>query len=109
MMKKGRPATKLSVLIDSTKKDEASDIVLKETSTIGLRFNYVDRIEAKRKTIKVKTSFGTVKVKLAFYNKELINIAPEHEDCAKIARAKKVPLKKIYQEALEKASEELAK
>ncbi len=103
VMKKNRLATKLSVLVGEEKKKEAGTIILSETSSIGLRYSYIDRLEAQRKTIKVKTSLGTVKVKLAYHDGELVNVAPEHEDCAKIARTKKVPLKKVYQEALKQA------
>ncbi|KKN32137.1 hypothetical protein LCGC14_0816820 [marine sediment metagenome] len=103
VMKKNRLATKLSVLVREEKKEEAGKIILSETSSIGLRYSYIDRLEAQRKTIKVKTSLGTVKVKLAYHDGELVNVAPEYEDCAKIARTKKVPLKKVYQEALKQA------
>jgi len=103
-MKKGRLATKLSVLISSEKKDEAVAVILKETSSIGLRFSQVDRIEADRKVVKVETNFGEVKVKLAYWQGELLNAAPEFESCKKIAQKKKVPLKTVYQEALNKAS-----
>ncbi len=103
VMKKNRLATKLSVLVGEEKKEEAGKIILSETSSIGLRYSYIDRLEAQRKTIKVKTSLGTVKVKLAYHDGELVNVAPEYEDCAKIARTKKIPLKKVYQEALKQA------
>ena len=99
VMKKGRLATKLSVLISAEKKDEAAAIILKETSSIGLRFSQVDKIEAERKVVKVETDFGEVEVKLAYYEGELVNIAPEYEDCAALAKKKKVPLKKVYQQA----------
>lgn len=99
VMKKNRLATKLSVLIDNAKKEKVSGIILKETSSIGVRFSVVGRQEAQRKVVKVKTPFGTVRVKVAYKEGEVINVAPEYEDVAAIAKKKKVPFKQVYQEA----------
>lgn len=104
VMKKNRLATKLSVLIDTAKKEKVSDIILKETSSIGVRFSLVGRQEAQRKVVKVKTPFGTVRVKVAYKEGEVINVAPEFEDVAAIAKKKKVPFKQVYQEAKEIAT-----
>jgi uncharacterized protein (DUF111 family) len=100
VMKKNRLATKISALVEKDKKDEAAAIILKETSSLGLRFSEVNRIEAERKVKTVKTSFGEIRVKFAYFEGELVNVAPEFECCKKIAEKKKIPLKKIYQEAL---------
>lgn len=104
VMKKNRLATKISALIDNDKKDEAAAIILSETSSIGLRVSAVGRVEAERKVVKIKTEFGQVAVKLAYHQGKLVNIAPEYEDCAKIAQKKRVPIKKVYQETLKQAS-----
>lgn len=105
VMKKNRLATKLSALIENTKKDEAAAVILTETSSIGLRISSVSRVEAERKIVKVKTEYGQVAVKLAYHEGRLVNVAPEYEDCARIAEKKKIPLKIVYQEAMRKGLE----
>ncbi len=103
VMKKGRLATKLSAIVKSGKKDEIAGIILKETSSIGLRINSIDRIEAQRKVEKIKTVFGEINVKLAFKDGEIVNVAPELDDCKAIAEKRGIPLKKVCQEVLIKA------
>jgi len=102
VMKKGRLATKLSVLVPGEKKNEAAAVIFKETSSIGLRFSPVERIEAERKVVKVKTVYGEVAVKLAYYEGKLVNASPEYEDCKVIAEKKKIALKEVYRQAMKK-------
>ena len=103
IMKKGRPGAKLSVLTKEPNIDILSKIILKETSAIGLRFYASSRIETKRTVIDVNTPFGVVKVKVAFYDEKVCNVAPEYEDCKEIAQKNDIPIKIVYQIALKKA------
>ncbi len=63
IMKKGRPGVVLNVLVPESRLEELSGVVLSQTSTIGLRYFPVKRIELERRSTEVQTDFGTVKIK----------------------------------------------
>lgn len=98
-MKKNRPATKLSVI--ARQEDEAvmSDILLQETSTLGVRVSAVRRNEAKREMRTIETAFGPVSVKLKIINGRVLQAAPEYEICAKLAEKSGSTLAMVLQEA----------
>lgn len=102
MMKKNRPAVKVTVLCPKDKEDVLIDILLKETSTLGVRRYYAARHMLPRRWLDVATPWGTVRVKEADYG-EGIKYAPEYDDCAAIARANDVPIRDVYQAALVQA------
>ncbi|MCE5311939.1 MAG: nickel pincer cofactor biosynthesis protein LarC [Nitrospiraceae bacterium] len=94
IMKKGRPAQKLTVIADRHIK-ELSEIIFRETSTIGLRTHASDRITLQREVTTVNTRFGTVRVKTALLNGEAVNVAAEYEDIKAIAAKTGLPIKKV--------------
>ncbi|MGH7898312.1 MAG: nickel pincer cofactor biosynthesis protein LarC, partial [Candidatus Binatia bacterium] len=98
-MKKGRPGTLLSVLADPGKRDALSSVVFAETSTLGLRVLPVTRLRVEREIREVATRFGPVRVKIAHGPSGAVNVAPEYDDCKRVAAASGVPLKLVYQEA----------
>lgn len=95
-MKKGRVGTKLSFLATSAAHRRLCEIVLKETSALGLRFAKKERYVLQRKIVEKDTPFGKIKVKIAIFPDGKEKLAPEYEDCAKIAREKGIALKEIY-------------
>lgn len=96
-MKKNRPAVKLSVLVKEGLLEEIIDIILKETTSLGVRIlDNVERYCLQREFKEVDTPWGKVKVKIACRGDEVINIAPEYEDCRKIAVKEGVSLKEVY-------------
>ena len=106
-MKKQRPATKLSVICKNKDAKKLSKIIMKETTTTGVRM-----IETKRKKLNEKIETITmynkkIRVKLGFLDNEsdteLVNVSPEFEDCKKLAQEKNIPLKLVIEEAKEKA------
>jgi uncharacterized protein (TIGR00299 family) protein len=99
-MKKNRPAVKLSVLVAEAKIDEIARLIFSETSTFGLRYFPVDRMTLEREIIIIKTPYGEMKVKIGRIDGKVIQVSPEYEDCKKIARREKIPIKKIYDELL---------
>lgn len=107
IMKKGRPAHKFSILASADKLEQIVMIVLKETSSLGVRYYPVQRKIASRRFINAELDNGSVAVKVAAYNEEIVNFAPEYEDCRKIADKTGKPLKKVMQEAIKKAEEEI--
>ena len=98
IMKKNRPATKISVLAECGSREKLSKILLTETSSFGVRFYSVDRLILDREIKKLKTPYGLIKIKLGKLDGKIVQAAPEFEDCKKVARAKKLPAKKIYDE-----------
>ncbi len=100
-MKKNRPAHTLSLLVDEKKLATCTEIIMRETSTIGIRvFRLDDRVEAERTIETVKTKYGNIRCKISKYQGRTVSITPEYDDCRKIAIDSKVPLKLIQQEAL---------
>ena len=101
IMKKGRPAFLLSALADETRKGAVEEIMFAETSTIGIRWQRVDRTVADRTIVPVVTEWGPVDVKVAEVNGQVTNVAPEFADCRQLAEKSGAPLKQVYQAALQ--------
>ena len=99
-MKKNRPATKISVLGGKQEREKLSKILLRETTSFGVRFHEVDRLTLDREMQKLKTSYGVIKIKIGRLDGETVQAVPEYEDCKIAALKKKIPVKKIYDDAL---------
>ena len=99
-MKKGRPGVLLQVLAYPTSRDELLQIIFKESTTIGVRSYPVIKHMLQRESIPVETPFGTVQVKVAHLGEQAVTIAPEFEDCRRLADQHRVPIKEIYAIAL---------
>lgn len=95
-MKKSRPATILSVLVHPEQADAIAQIILRETSTLGLRKLLVKRIVAERRLREVETPWGKVRVKEKWLAGERATVSPEYEDCARVARAQSIPLHQVF-------------
>lgn len=100
LMKKSRPGTTLRVLADPADRDRLAAIVFAETSTIGLRFATWHRLVLPREERTVETPWGVVRVKIATAPDGTRNVAPEFDDCRRLALAAGVPLKVVHQAAL---------
>lgn len=98
-MKKSRPAFKLTALADRSKLKDICAIIFSETTSIGIRYHEAGRFKLKRKMVKVDTKYGNINVKLSSGPDYILTVSPEYDECASIARSKKVPLKIIYEEA----------
>ena len=97
-MKKNRPAILLSVIAERSEGDKLAAILFQETSTIGVRCYPVERIVLQREARKVKTRFGELAVKVVELPDGSKRITPEYDELKKLAAAKKLPLKRIYDE-----------
>jgi uncharacterized protein (TIGR00299 family) protein len=102
-MKKGRPGVLLSVLCDPERRDALAAILFAETSTLGVRIAPVSRIAVEREVREVECRYGRVRVKIGHAPNGARNVAPEYEDCKRLAAASGTPLKVVYQEALRAA------
>lgn len=94
-MKKNRPAVMLSVLTSSDLEGELTDIIMRETSTLGVRVRPVWRHTAQREIVKVDSSLGRVKVKVKRLAGKIVDVSPEYEDCKRIAEEKQIPLREV--------------
>jgi hypothetical protein len=106
VMKKSRPGTLLRVLADPAAREALAAIVFAETSTIGLRWTTWHRMVLARTERRVETPWGPVRVKVAHAPDGTPNVAPEFEDCRRLAREHGVALKLVHQAALAAAVRE---
>ena len=97
-MKKNRPGILLRVIAEPKDRDTLARIILSETSTIGVRYYPLGRIILKRISEKLKTRYGTIRVKVVEEPNGTNRVAPEYDDLKRIASAKKIPLKLLYDE-----------
>ena len=106
-MKKNRPATMVSVIIARILEPEAVSILMKETSTLGVRTRSLSRHSAERTSFGFKSSFGDVQVKIKRFEGKITSISPEYEYCSRIAIEKSIPLHEIYRILEHEAREQL--
>ena len=101
-MKKNRPAYMLTVLAAKGTEDALAELVLRETSTLGVRKSYQTRYVMEREIITLNTSLGEVRVKIASYG-SIKKAAPEYEDCRRIAGETGLALAKVYEVVMKEA------
>ncbi len=106
-MKKNRPGTLLGIITHKDTAEAAIELVLRETTTLGVRMQDTRRKILPRETIQVSTRFGDVQVKVARVQGKIINISPEYQNCRALAEKLGVPLKEVYQESLHAALSQL--
>jgi uncharacterized protein (DUF111 family) len=103
-MKKGRAATLLSALVPAELEDAAVALLMRETTTLGLRRRMVERHVAEREIVAVETSLGPVRVKRKRWHGQDLGAAPEYEDCARLAREHGLALREVYRMVIEELS-----
>jgi hypothetical protein len=99
IMKKSRPALTVAALCPPALRDAVAGALLRESTTIGVRFSSHARMVLPRRTVEVDTPWGKVPVKVAGEG-ENVNAAPEYEACRAVAVAAGVPVKRVYLAAL---------
>ena len=100
-MKKGRPGTLVTVLAPEAARRTLCDLIFRETTTIGVRFETVARETLERHHVEVSVPGGQVRIKVAGRGGEIFNVAPEFDDCLRIAEATGRPVKAVQAEALQ--------
>ena len=98
-MKKNRPGQLITVLCKPADQEKFSDLLFRETTTLGVRQSIVKRRTLQRESLTVQTSFGSIRMKVARLHGHILNVAPEYEDCQKVAAERGVPLKRVLAEA----------
>lgn len=96
-MKKNRPGVLLQLLSSHDKIDKMKEILFKETTTLGLRYYPLTVHRLERKFKSVETEWGPVTVKEGYYEGQLVQRAPEYEECKQIAKLHNIPLKRVYE------------
>ncbi len=100
-MKKGRTGMQITVLSSPELLPVVRDLLLRETTTIGLRWRMENKLALAREFVEVNTEWGKVRIKVARWpTGEVANASPEYEVCRNIARQQGVPLKRVMQEAM---------
>jgi uncharacterized protein (DUF111 family) len=100
VMKKGRPATLLSVLCHPEDAPRLRQYLLRETTTLGVRWLDYQREIAQREVDQVDTPWGPVRRKIKLLEGGERRIKPEYEDCARLARENGIPLQQVIDAAL---------
>ena len=100
-MKKGRAGMLVTVLSSPERAPAMREMLLRETTSIGLRWRIENKLALGREFAEVETRWGKVRIKIARWpSGEMANAAAEYEDCRALARQHKVPLKWVQQEAM---------
>lgn len=95
-MKKGRPGVMVSVICSEAQEEAVARLLLRETSTLGVRVRPVRRWEAEREVLEFESSFGPAAVKVKRLPGEPPTVAPEYEACRRIAEKTGLPLAEVY-------------
>jgi len=99
-MKKNRPGTLLTVLCKPQDTNTLISLIFAETTTFGARTYRAQRRTLPREFLNVTTAFGDVRIKISRVNGRILHVAPEYDDCRKLAVEKNVPLQRVISEAL---------
>jgi uncharacterized protein (TIGR00299 family) protein len=98
-MKKNRPATLVRVICVPEESDNLAQVLLRETSTLGVRMQQVQRLKAQRMLQQIVTPLGSMTIKVKRLGSRIISAAPEYEQCQRIANEKNKSLAEVYEVA----------
>ncbi|MCC3605911.1 MAG: LarC family nickel insertion protein [Microcoleus sp. PH2017_29_MFU_D_A] len=101
VMKKSRLGVLLSVICHPEFQDACEAVMFRETTTLGIRRSTQQRTILDREIQKVQTEYGEVQIKVAKSGETIVNVQPEYEDCAEIARLKNVSWREVHRLALQ--------
>lgn len=99
-MKKNRPGTLLTILCKPQDTNVLMSLIFAETTTFGARSYRAQRRVLPREWVNVATDYGDVRIKVSRVNGRILHVAPEYDDCRKLAVEKNVPLQKVIAEAM---------
>jgi hypothetical protein len=106
-MKKNRPAQMFSIIVYEQNLKEILKVLFSESTTLGVRIKEVKRLKLTQQNFIAETKYGKIKVKVGVFKEDIKTIAPEYQDCQKIAQQHQVPLKEVYEEAKKVAYDRL--
>ena len=100
LMKKGRPASEISALVESSKVDALRRAFFLNSSTLGIRMSSVDRSTLSRSFASVATLHGNVRIKISAWDGQPLAGQPEYEDCRRLAAAAGISVKRVWTDAM---------
>ncbi len=106
-MKKNRLGTLLTVICEDAIAADCEALIFRESTTLGIRRTQQTRSVLAREMVSVSTPYGEIPVKVARSpeNGRVLNVQPEYEDCARVARSQNIPWKQVHQTAMKAALE----
>lgn len=99
-MKKGRPGHLFGALAASAARPAVEAAIFRETSSLGVRATRVERSILDRELVEVKTAYGPIRVKIGRRAGQVLNAAPEFEDCRDAAARHGVAVKEVMAAAM---------
>ena len=99
-MKKSRPGTLVSVLCREGDLEDVAKTLLTQSGSLGCRYYPVRRFEAQRRTLTASTPYGDVRVKEGRFGGERIALAPEFDDCRRLAQENNIAWRDVHQAAI---------
>jgi uncharacterized protein (TIGR00299 family) protein len=102
-MKKNRPGVMLSAMVPQELETAAFELILRETTTLGVRTRPVERYVAERHIESMESVLGVIGVKVKYLGGKAVSASPEYEDCRKIALESGISLQDVYQQAMAEA------
>ena len=101
VMKKSRLGVLLTAICHPEFQDACEAVIFRETTTLGIRRSTQERTILHREIQKVQTEYGEVQIKVAKSGQTIVNVQPEYEDCAEIARVKNISWREVHRLALQ--------
>ena len=102
-MKKNRPGVMLSALVPQELETAAFELILRETTTLGVRTRPVERYVAESRSESMESVLGVISVKVKYLGGKAVSASPEYEDCREIALESGISLQDVYQQAMAEA------
>lgn len=106
IMKKSRPATKVTLICNETNCNELEEVLFKNTTTLGIRKIKIERKKLERHSKVLNTEYGEIRIKVGIYNGEEIKIKPEYEDCKNICETYGIAYMNLYEKIILQYSRE---
>lgn len=94
-MKKNRPGTLLTIVARPDERQALSALVFRESTSLGVRYQEVARERLARESVAIETPLGSIRFKVARLGSDIVNAAPEFEDCARVSTERGVPIKEV--------------
>ncbi len=104
-MKKNRPGQLVTVLCRPGERNRMLELLFRETTTLGVRIDSVERCILERETVEVESEFGSIRCKVSRRHGEVMDVSPEFEDLKRIARESRLPLRVIRRKLFERLTE----
>jgi uncharacterized protein (TIGR00299 family) protein len=95
IMKKGRPAIKLTSIVRESDTDKMADIIFRETTTIGIRLYRTERKTLEREIRRIRTQYGIVRFKISRHAGKIVTATPEYDDLSAISERTSIPIREL--------------